>query len=109
MALSAPVSVASQNLRVDGFEAGLLEQLKWIQKVPEAPTFRPSRKEFQNPIEYIRRIEPEASKTGKLRQVVCGRPRACACEGMRGGCCCWLCADTRVRTSKSSVTMGEML
>ncbi|CAD7699924.1 unnamed protein product [Ostreobium quekettii] len=59
-----PREAHRQDLRVDGFEAGLLEQLKWIQRVPEAPTYRPSAAEFENPIAYIRSIEPKASKTG---------------------------------------------
>lgn len=40
--------------------------LEWTDKVPECPVYRPSKEEFQNPLVYLQKIAPEASKYGML-------------------------------------------
>ena len=35
--------------------------------IPEAPTFRPTEDEFRDPMEYMRKIEPEGSKYGIVK------------------------------------------
>lgn len=38
--------------------------LEWTDKVPECPVYHPSKEEFQNPLVYLQKIAPEASKYG---------------------------------------------
>ncbi|XP_057773848.1 lysine-specific demethylase JMJ13-like [Salvia miltiorrhiza] len=38
--------------------------LEWTEKVPECPVYCPTKEEFQNPLVYIQKIAPEASKYG---------------------------------------------
>lgn len=38
--------------------------LRWLDKIDAAPIFRPTLAEFKSPIEYIRKIEPEAARYG---------------------------------------------
>ena len=38
--------------------------LEWIDKIPECPVFRPSKEEFGDPLVYLQKISPEASKYG---------------------------------------------
>lgn len=38
--------------------------LEWIDKIPECPVFRPSKEEFEDPLVYLQKIGPEASKYG---------------------------------------------
>ncbi|XP_042438838.1 lysine-specific demethylase JMJ706-like [Zingiber officinale] len=37
---------------------------QWIEKIPECPIFYPSVEEFKNPLDYLQRISPVASKYG---------------------------------------------
>ncbi|XP_042025894.1 lysine-specific demethylase JMJ706-like [Salvia splendens] len=41
-----------------------ISDLEWTKKVPECPVYRPTKEEFQNPLVYIQKIAPEASKYG---------------------------------------------
>ncbi|KAJ4759083.1 Lysine-specific demethylase [Rhynchospora pubera] len=41
-----------------------LDDLEWIEKIPECMVFRPSREEFEDPIEYLEKIAPLASCHG---------------------------------------------
>ncbi|XP_074577243.1 lysine-specific demethylase JMJ706-like [Curcuma longa] len=38
--------------------------MQWIEKIPECPIFCPSVEEFKNPLDYLQRISPVASKYG---------------------------------------------
>ncbi|XP_047976063.1 lysine-specific demethylase JMJ706 [Salvia hispanica] len=38
--------------------------LEWTEKVPECPVYRPTKEEFLNPLVYIQKIAPDASKYG---------------------------------------------
>ncbi|KAH6830968.1 Transcription factor jumonji family protein / zinc finger family protein [Perilla frutescens var. hirtella] len=38
--------------------------LEWTDKIPECPVYRPTKEEFQNPLVYLQKIAPEASKYG---------------------------------------------
>ena len=40
--------------------------LEWTEKVPECPVYRPTKEEFLNPLVYIQKIAPDASKYGML-------------------------------------------
>ncbi|KAJ3681670.1 hypothetical protein LUZ60_014243 [Juncus effusus] len=47
--------------RVGKFE---MENLDWIEKIPECPVFSPTKEEFEDPLEYLQKIAPIASKYG---------------------------------------------
>ncbi|XP_023005292.1 lysine-specific demethylase JMJ706-like [Cucurbita maxima] len=47
--------------RVDKFE---YDDLEWTEKIPECPVYSPSKKEFEDPLIYLQKIAPEASKYG---------------------------------------------
>ncbi|XP_038905001.1 lysine-specific demethylase JMJ706 isoform X3 [Benincasa hispida] len=47
--------------RVDKFE---YDDLEWTEKIPECPVFSPSKEEFEDPLVYLQKIGPEASKYG---------------------------------------------
>jgi jmjN domain len=47
--------------KVEKFE---MENLDWIQKVPECPVFYPTKEEFENPLEYLQKISPVGVKYG---------------------------------------------
>ncbi|XP_076922003.1 lysine-specific demethylase JMJ13-like [Bidens hawaiensis] len=38
--------------------------LDWTEKIPECPVYFPSKEEFEDPLAYLQRIAPEASKYG---------------------------------------------
>lgn len=38
--------------------------LEWIDKIPECPAYFPSKEEFEDPLDYLQKIAPEASKYG---------------------------------------------
>ncbi|XP_059641507.1 lysine-specific demethylase JMJ13-like isoform X2 [Cornus florida] len=38
--------------------------LEWIEKVPECPVYHPSKEEFEDPLVYLQKIAPEASRYG---------------------------------------------
>ena len=38
--------------------------LDWIDKIPECPVYCPNKEEFEDPLVYLQRIAPEASKYG---------------------------------------------
>lgn len=39
-------------------------QAAWMERLPEAPTFRPTREQFEDPLAYIRSIQQEAAAHG---------------------------------------------
>ncbi|CAN6855942.1 unnamed protein product [Brassica oleracea] len=47
--------------KVDKFET---DDLKWTERVPECPVYRPTKDEFEDPLTYLQKIFPEASKYG---------------------------------------------
>lgn len=47
--------------RVTKFEASNLD---WIDKIPECPIYYPKKEEFEDPLVYLQKIAPEASKYG---------------------------------------------
>ncbi|XP_028951612.1 lysine-specific demethylase JMJ13-like isoform X2 [Malus domestica] len=47
--------------RVDKFETSDLE---WTEKIPECPVYYPAMEEFEDPLVYLQKIAPEASKYG---------------------------------------------
>ncbi|KAK9067914.1 hypothetical protein SSX86_012025 [Deinandra increscens subsp. villosa] len=48
-------------LNVEKFD---LNNLDWTDKVPECPVYFPSKEEFEDPLVYLQKIAPEASKFG---------------------------------------------
>lgn len=40
------------------------QQAAWMDRMPEAPTFFPTREQFQDPLAYIRSIQQEAAQYG---------------------------------------------
>jgi hypothetical protein len=47
--------------KVDKFDTGDLE---WTQKIPECPVYCPTKEEFEDPLVYLQKIAPEASRHG---------------------------------------------
>lgn len=41
-----------------------LNDLEWTEKIPECPVYSPSKEEFQDPLVYLQKIAPEASRYG---------------------------------------------
>ncbi|XP_022004346.1 lysine-specific demethylase JMJ706-like [Helianthus annuus] len=41
-----------------------LNDLDWTDKVPECPVYFPSKEEFEDPLIYLQKIAPEASRFG---------------------------------------------
>lgn len=48
--------------KVEKFET---DDLKWTERLPECPVYRPTKEEFEDPLTYLQKIFPEASKYGK--------------------------------------------
>jgi jmjN domain len=40
------------------------QQAAWMDRMPEAPTFFPTREQFEDPLAYIRSIQQEAAQYG---------------------------------------------
>lgn len=38
--------------------------IEWIDKIPECPVYFPCKEEFEDPLDYLHKIAPEASKYG---------------------------------------------
>ena len=47
--------------KVDNFDT---TDLEWTDKIPECPVFKPSKEEFEDPLVYLEKISPEASRYG---------------------------------------------
>ncbi|KAK7360918.1 hypothetical protein VNO77_02936 [Canavalia gladiata] len=47
--------------KVDKFDT---TDLEWTEKIPECPVYYPTKEEFEDPLVYMQRIAPEASKYG---------------------------------------------
>ncbi|XP_047307181.1 lysine-specific demethylase JMJ706 [Impatiens glandulifera] len=47
-----------------------LDDLEWTEKIPECPVYYPSKEEFQDPLVYLQKISPEASRFG-ICKIVC--------------------------------------
>ena len=60
MRLHADAGSFSQR-KVDKFDTG---DLAWTEKIPECPVYYPTKEEFDDPLLYLQRIAPEASKYG---------------------------------------------
>ncbi|KAG2302153.1 hypothetical protein Bca52824_030804 [Brassica carinata] len=48
-------------LKKERFET---DDLKWTERLPECPVYRPTKDEFEDPLTYLQKIFPEASKYG---------------------------------------------
>lgn len=48
--------------KVDKFET---DNLEWTEKIPQCPVYYPTKEEFEDPLVYLQKIAPEASKYGK--------------------------------------------
>lgn len=49
--------------KVDKFDT---TDLEWTDKIPECPVFCPTKEEFEDPLIYLQKIAPEASKYGNF-------------------------------------------
>lgn len=49
--------------KVDKFH---VDNLDWTEKIPECPVYYPSKAEFDDPLVYLQKIAPEASRYGNL-------------------------------------------
>lgn len=49
--------------KVDKFDTSDLE---WTEKIPECPVYCPTKEEFEDPLVYLQKIAPEASRYGNL-------------------------------------------
>ncbi|XP_057972811.1 lysine-specific demethylase JMJ13-like [Malania oleifera] len=58
---SSTILDVSTKSKVDQFNTAGLE---WIDKIPDCPVFHPSKEEFEDPLAYLWKIAPEASKYG---------------------------------------------
>ncbi|XP_010530011.1 PREDICTED: lysine-specific demethylase JMJ706 isoform X2 [Tarenaya hassleriana] len=47
--------------KVEKFET---DDLKWTERLPECPVYKPTKDEFEDPLIYLQKIAPEASKFG---------------------------------------------
>lgn len=47
--------------KVDKFDTS---DLDWTDKIPECPVYSPTKEEFEDPLIYLQKIAPEASKYG---------------------------------------------
>lgn len=47
--------------KVDKFDTSDLE---WTENIPECPVYSPTKEEFEDPLIYLQKIAPEASKYG---------------------------------------------
>ncbi|KAJ7943867.1 Lysine-specific demethylase [Quillaja saponaria] len=47
--------------KVDKFDTG---DLDWTEKIPECPVYSPTKEEFEDPLVYLHKITPEASRYG---------------------------------------------
>lgn len=43
--------------------------LDWIDKIPECPVYYPKKEEFEDPLVYLQKLAPEASKYGKASSI----------------------------------------
>lgn len=43
-----------------------VNDLEWTEKIPECPVYSPSKEEFQDPLVYLQKIAPEASRYGNI-------------------------------------------
>ncbi|KAJ3689538.1 hypothetical protein LUZ61_018702 [Rhynchospora tenuis] len=41
-----------------------MENLDWLEKIPECPVFHPTKEEFENPLEYLQKIAPVGATYG---------------------------------------------
>ncbi|CAH8311898.1 unnamed protein product [Eruca vesicaria subsp. sativa] len=57
-------STAKGNLMKEKVETFDTDDLKWTERLPECPVYRPTIDEFEDPLTYLQKIFPEASKYG---------------------------------------------
>ncbi|KAL4586272.1 hypothetical protein LXL04_010908 [Taraxacum kok-saghyz] len=51
------------------FGKGCHTDLEWTNQIPECPVYHPSMEDFQDPLEYLQKIAPEASRYGLCKIV----------------------------------------
>ncbi|WZZ73519.1 lysine-specific demethylase JMJ706 [Brassica napus] len=61
---TAPPSTAKGGLMKEKVEKFDANDLKWTERLPECPVYRPTKDEFEDPLTYLQKIFPEASKYG---------------------------------------------
>lgn len=49
--------------KVDKFDTSDLE---WTEKISECPVYRPTKEEFEDPLVFLQKIAPEASRYGNI-------------------------------------------
>ena len=49
--------------KVDKFDTS---DLDWTEKIPECPVYTPTKEEFEDPLVFLQKIAPEASKHGNF-------------------------------------------
>ncbi|KAJ0240618.1 Uncharacterized protein HA466_0222190 [Hirschfeldia incana] len=57
-------STAKGGLMKEKMENFDIDDLKWTERLPECPVYRPTKDEFEDPLTYLQKIFPEASKYG---------------------------------------------
>ncbi|KFK31421.1 hypothetical protein AALP_AA6G109700 [Arabis alpina] len=57
-------SIGKGGLFKEKMEKFETDDLKWTERVPECPVYRPTKDEFEDPLTYLQKIFPEASKYG---------------------------------------------
>lgn len=52
--------------KVDKFDT---DDLEWTGKIPECPVYHPTKEEFEDPLIYLQKIAPEASRYGNFPSI----------------------------------------
>lgn len=53
--------------KVDKFD---MSDLEWTEKIPECPVYSPTKEEFEDPLVYLQKIIPVASKYGMTHRIL---------------------------------------
>lgn len=59
--LQPPATNAMSKWKTDKFDPNNLD---WTDKIPECPVYFPTKEEFEDPLVYLQKISPEASRFG---------------------------------------------
>lgn len=58
---NAPSKDVYSKRKVENFDSSCLE---WLDQIPECPVFSPTKEEFEDPLVYLQKVAPIASKYG---------------------------------------------